>query len=157
MQRERGRGRVALKEKERPGYGGLTVQVRRPHYHIISRREWKEGEKCEGRLEEIQFALTECQRKLTATCLNLHLGLGGRGERGKTEGWRTRREVSRPERGERQWGQTGVWWREGKRSPKQWSLAGRTQVPRRALMHTHALLLCRPSTSPQSAPWLIFH
>lgn len=37
--------------------------------------------------------------------------------------------------------------KEGKRSPKQWSLAGRTQIPRKTLMQTHTLLLCRPGTS----------
>lgn len=46
-------------------------------------------------MEGIQFALTGCQRKLTATCLNLHLGLGGRGE------WGEDRRVKDKTRGER--------------------------------------------------------
>lgn len=64
-------------------------------------------------MEEIQFALTGCQRQLTATCLNLHLGLGGGGTRenrrvkDKTGGERAtgRREAAGTDRREKTRGQ----------------------------------------------------
>lgn len=55
-----------------------------------------------------------------------------RGERARKE--RERREVDKSIE------------KEGKRSRKQWSLAGRTQAPRKTPMHTHILLLSRLST-----------